>query len=198
MTRNEFKKVTQAEYDALEQAGELIPNCYYIITDDETYDELMTRLNGIDTNITGIQSDITNINSDITDIETAITGIETAITGLQNKKLYQHNISFSVMGADRTGTMALIYICLQIFNTSATKITSGISSFLSSNGFTSNGKFYTATGDISEEMGNTFPIVKGIFYEDSKIKGIYLENDTEYIYTISSEPSCEDVVVRIF
>lgn len=60
VTRNEFKKVTQAEYDALEQAQELIPDCYYIITDDTTYDDLITRLNGIDTTILEIQNDITS------------------------------------------------------------------------------------------------------------------------------------------
>lgn len=59
VTRNEFKKVTQAEYDALEQAGELIPDCYYIITDDETYDELIERIENIESDITEIQEDIT-------------------------------------------------------------------------------------------------------------------------------------------
>lgn len=59
ITRDEFKKVTQAEYDALEQAHQLIPDCYYIITDDETYDELLERLDGIDETIAGIQEDIT-------------------------------------------------------------------------------------------------------------------------------------------
>ena len=59
ITRDEFKKVTQAEYDALEQAHQLIPDCYYIITDDETYDELLERLDGIDETISGIQDDIT-------------------------------------------------------------------------------------------------------------------------------------------
>lgn len=59
ITRNEFKKVTQAEYDELEATHQLIPDCYYIITDDETYDELLERLDGIDETIAGIQEDIT-------------------------------------------------------------------------------------------------------------------------------------------
>ena len=85
VTRDEFKKVTQAEYDALEQAGELIPNCYYIITDDETYDELITRLNGIDTTITEIDNQITEIDNRVLAIEnkkigTDISFSETEIT----------------------------------------------------------------------------------------------------------------------
>lgn len=58
ITRDEVKKVTQAEYDALEQAHQLIPDCYYIITDDTTYDDLIDRLDGIDDTISDIQDDI--------------------------------------------------------------------------------------------------------------------------------------------
>lgn len=47
VTRDEFKKVTQAEYDALEEAGELIPNCYYIITDDTSYTDLVERIDNM-------------------------------------------------------------------------------------------------------------------------------------------------------
>lgn len=36
ITRTEFQKVTQAQYDAMEQAGTLVPNCYYLIIDDTT------------------------------------------------------------------------------------------------------------------------------------------------------------------
>ena len=59
ITRNEFKKVTQAEYDELEANHQLIPDCYYIITDDTTYDDLIERIDGIDETITDIQEDIT-------------------------------------------------------------------------------------------------------------------------------------------
>lgn len=48
VTRNEFKKVTQAEYDALKRDGELIPNCYYVITDDDSWEEITTRLTALE------------------------------------------------------------------------------------------------------------------------------------------------------
>lgn len=59
ITRNEFKKVTQAEYDELEANHQLIPDCYYIITDDETYDDLIERIEAIESSIEDIQDDIT-------------------------------------------------------------------------------------------------------------------------------------------
>lgn len=82
VTRDEFKKVTQAEYDALEQAGELIPNCYYIITDDTTYDELINRIEALESDVTDNTSDITDIKDDITDINNDIDNINQRLDDL--------------------------------------------------------------------------------------------------------------------
>ena len=82
VTRDEFKKVTQAEYDALEQAGELIPNCYYIITDDTTYDELINRIEALESDVTDNTNDITDIKDDITDINNDIDNINQRLDDL--------------------------------------------------------------------------------------------------------------------
>lgn len=78
VTRNEFQKVTQAEYDALEQAGELIPNCYYIITDDTSYTDLVDRID----NMAGEVEDV--IEEFEASMETRMEAVEQAVrTGLR-------------------------------------------------------------------------------------------------------------------
>lgn len=76
VTRNEFKKVTQAEYDALEEAGELIPNCYYVITDDDTWEEIETRLTALEEAKTLIEAEVSVLQSDVNDNTTDITNLK--------------------------------------------------------------------------------------------------------------------------
>lgn len=71
VTRNEFKKVTQAEYDALVVAGELIENCFYIITDDDTWNEIqdiIARIGDLETSMEDLQEDVSNLQEDVDDL----------------------------------------------------------------------------------------------------------------------------------
>lgn len=64
ITRTEFQKVTQAQYDAMAQAGTLIPNCYYLIIDDTTAQDFATLQNtvgNLQTTVGQLQTDITNL-----------------------------------------------------------------------------------------------------------------------------------------
>lgn len=46
-TTHHIEFVTQAQYNAIEQAGTLVPNTYYFITDDDTAEDLENAVNGI-------------------------------------------------------------------------------------------------------------------------------------------------------
>ena len=59
ITRTEFQKVTQAQYDELKARGELITNCFYLIVDDDSYDNIIEKLDGLEDNDTNLRSDIT-------------------------------------------------------------------------------------------------------------------------------------------
>lgn len=65
VTRNEFRKVTQAEYDELEQAGELIPDCYYIITDDTSYDDMIDRIEDIETGFSELEANVEDFEEEV-------------------------------------------------------------------------------------------------------------------------------------
>lgn len=57
--------VTQAEYDAMEEAGTVQTDVYYVITDDDTYEEIMAAIASIqDTTIAGL-----NLHDDISSQE---------------------------------------------------------------------------------------------------------------------------------
>lgn len=84
ITRDEFKKVTQAEYDALEQAHQLIPDCYYIITDDETYDDLIDRIEAIESDVDDLQIDNTQNKSDIETLQGQVAVLQTKVQTLEN------------------------------------------------------------------------------------------------------------------
>lgn len=83
VTRYEFQKVTQAEYDALAQAQELIPDCYYIITDDTSYDDLIDRIEAIESDVTNIQGDIDTIENNVSDLQTQDIALGNRITELE-------------------------------------------------------------------------------------------------------------------
>lgn len=72
ITRGEFQKVTQAQYDALKQAGELIPNCYYLIidsTDAEDFEQAQE-------DISNLKDDVSNLDDDVND---PTTGLKTKV-----------------------------------------------------------------------------------------------------------------------
>ena len=49
-TRAEIQRVTQAEYDELVETGQVAPNCYYLITDDDTLETLQSLLSTLQNN----------------------------------------------------------------------------------------------------------------------------------------------------
>lgn len=69
VTRNEFQKVTQAEYDALEQAQELIPDCYYIITDDNSYNDMIDRIEEVETGFSDLEDDFSDLEDSYDDFK---------------------------------------------------------------------------------------------------------------------------------
>lgn len=73
ITRKEFQKVTQAQYDALKEAGQLIPNCYYLIIDDTTYDDIEQAIEDLNEAIndpqTGLNKKIQDNKNDIDTIK---------------------------------------------------------------------------------------------------------------------------------
>ena len=80
ITRGEFQKVTQAQYDALKQAEQLVPNCYYLIVDDTSYQDIMTRLNTLSTSTSENTNDIDDLknktNNNTNDIDALNTQVE--------------------------------------------------------------------------------------------------------------------------
>ena len=74
ITRYEYKKVTQAEYDALEQSGQIINNCYYIITDDDTWETIQDALS-LASDVVTLQDDVGHLKDDVEDIEASIGNI---------------------------------------------------------------------------------------------------------------------------
>ena len=59
---------TQAKYNELEAAGTLETNCYYFITDDTSYDDLVASINNLNGGLNEANDDIDDINDDITTI----------------------------------------------------------------------------------------------------------------------------------
>ena len=80
ITRYEYKKVTQAEYDALEQSGQIINNCYYIITDDDTWETIQGALS-LAGDVETLQTDVGNIDDRL---ETVEGDLDTTVTELNN------------------------------------------------------------------------------------------------------------------
>lgn len=93
ITRGEFQKVTQAQYDALKQAGELIPNCYYLIIDDTTYEDLISAIDEISDNLEALQLNETG-SSDFARI-------------INNGNKIELDISFDDNGEVNTSTITL-------------------------------------------------------------------------------------------
>ena len=71
VTRYEFKKVTQEEYDALAEAEQLQANCYYIITDDDTWEileDVISRVGTLETSMETAQGNILDLQNDVSDL----------------------------------------------------------------------------------------------------------------------------------
>lgn len=72
ITRYEYQRVTQAEYDALAEAEQLQANCYYIITDDDTWEileDVISRVGTLETSMETAQGDISDLQTDVNDLK---------------------------------------------------------------------------------------------------------------------------------
>ena len=72
ITRTEFQKVTQAEYDELEEQGLLIPNAFYLITNDATYDEIMSALGDLSSRVTIVENSVSGLTNNLADLTNAV------------------------------------------------------------------------------------------------------------------------------
>lgn len=73
ITRYEFQKVTQAQYDALKDAGQLIANCYYVITDDDSWETMQQLISDVD----NLKGDVQTLQTDLGTAEDDIDALET-------------------------------------------------------------------------------------------------------------------------
>ncbi len=90
---------TQAKYNELDALGELETDCLYFITDDTTYDGLVSSIEAlserIDDNTSSIETNAININkntNDITTNRTNITKNSTDLNAIKGINLYLHTI----------------------------------------------------------------------------------------------------------
>ena len=87
ITRYEFQKVTQEEYDALEEAQLVIPNCYYVITDDDSWDvmqQIISDMTDISGSIETMSGDIETLQGDVETLQTNLGTAEDDIDNLQS------------------------------------------------------------------------------------------------------------------
>jgi hypothetical protein len=104
---------SQAKYNELKAAEQLEANCYYIITDDTSYEDL-------DESLKEIKEQIASLDQDRQDIQ----DLKQDVTSLKNKKLYAHYMSIKGTGTDiyNQGTTSIDVKCIY-FNNSSDEIT---------------------------------------------------------------------------
>lgn len=102
-TRYELKFVTQAEYEALIQADQLRPNCYYFITDDETWETLqdvISRVGTLESSMETAQGDIDALEEDVSGLQTDVSGLSDDVTDLKGKSLSSRSLITSSTDTD--------------------------------------------------------------------------------------------------
>lgn len=129
---------TQAQYNELEAQGLLEADALYIITDDDSYDDLATALTNLSNDIESINTTLTALQDALTNAETAIIDLQERVETLETKHLYRHDISI-------IGTGYGVYLTLYL-NTDA-QITSQ-SDLMN---YIQNGKTIGASGYKSED-----------------------------------------------
>ena len=105
ITRGEFQKVTQAQYDALKQAGELIPNCYYLIidsTDAEDFEQALGDISDLKDDVSDLKDDVNNQSTGLKvrvgnveqeidviddDVNNQSTGLKVRVSNVETNKL---------------------------------------------------------------------------------------------------------------
>ena len=112
---------TQAKYNELEAAGSLETNCYYFITDDTSYDDIISTLNNLNGGLNEATDDIDDINEDITTINQRLDdlGFEegsftftnaSSTTASTNSIKKQGKRCIANLGVTFTATSSTIYI----------------------------------------------------------------------------------------
>ena len=102
ITRKEFQKVTQAQYDELKAQGQLIPNCFYLVIDDTTYDNLVAidnkleqRVVALENSLDTTETDIGNLITDVDDLKTNVSNLEDNVKLLLNGIYYHHTVKLT-------------------------------------------------------------------------------------------------------
>lgn len=87
ITRAEYKKVTQAEYDALVRDNAFIPDCYYFITDDDSWQTILSiiaNMNALSEDVDDVKGDITTLNNDLQSAVNDISGLDSRLDDVEN------------------------------------------------------------------------------------------------------------------
>ena len=87
ITRFEYKKVTQAEYDALVRDNAFIPDCYYFITDDDTWQTILSiiaNMNDLSEDVDDVKDDITTLNNGLQSVNEDISGLDSRLDDVEN------------------------------------------------------------------------------------------------------------------
>lgn len=82
---------TQAKYNELENAGEIIADCLYVITDDSTYDDLVDVIEALQTNVANLESELGHLSITVEHMEEDRLLTRTLIN--ENTDTNYHNIS---------------------------------------------------------------------------------------------------------
>lgn len=64
-TTHHIEFVTQAQYNTLEQGGELIEGCYYFITDDTTAEDIEDAIDALEDDVDALQTGLNSAEADI-------------------------------------------------------------------------------------------------------------------------------------
>ena len=88
ITRGEFQKVTQAQYDSLKQAGELIPNCYYLIidsTDAEDFEQALDDVSNLKDDVSNLKDDVSSLDDDVSNLKDDVSSLDDDLIAIANQ-----------------------------------------------------------------------------------------------------------------
>lgn len=153
ITRTEFQKVTQAQYDAMAEAGTLVANCYYLIIDDTTATEFED-----------MQTDVADIKAD---------------TIINNAKhLWRHNLVISGNYTLSSNTYTFIIIAT-LYTLDNTPITStNIFNYFNGGLYGTNYDYITCNGRMTSNNKNYSIYSVGINPNLSNVKIFYCNGET--------------------
>lgn len=110
-TRAEIQRVTQAEYDELVETGQVAPNCYYLIIDDTTADDIETALDDMTIELDSLQAQLIDGVNKVKMVSNNTSGIRYILTTDNNttsggKQTPQYSPLFYING-DNSGLFLL-------------------------------------------------------------------------------------------